>query len=283
MYNLFALASLSYGFQGTSIADQIDRYQFERDGYFIVNDILSEEEINEAVAEIDQLLPPDAQPPLVCGTGGELNGRKALRGDYCEPRLSNLAGHPRLIEAAEMLLGGPATNLPHLMSGGHVQEPAGGRAVWNQRSCGLAAHSPRTRAMRNTSTVCYTSATVEPSGGAFILRPGSHHFVQRCLENPDLRERAVAQEFKGMDGLQERKAMCVPAGSAVFFHAFMVHDRSENVLDVPRRVMFAHFVRSEDGESIEDRSSAFHSDQVRSMDNRMRTLVRNPRAVKTRP
>ena len=104
-----ALALLSYGAHGTTIADQIDRDQFEREGYFIVNEILSEDEINEAVALIDQLLPPDAQPPLVCGdeNGVQMNGRKALRGEYCEPRLSNLAGHPRLIQAAEMLLGGP--------------------------------------------------------------------------------------------------------------------------------------------------------------------------------
>ena len=59
-----ALALLSYGAHGTTIADQIDRDQFEREGYFIVNEILSEDEINEAVALIDQLLPPDAQPPL---------------------------------------------------------------------------------------------------------------------------------------------------------------------------------------------------------------------------
>ena len=105
-----------------------------------------------------------------------------------------------------------------------------------------------------------------------MLRPGSHHFVQSCLEDPDLRERAVAQEFKQMDGLQERKAMCVPAGSAVFFHAFLVHDRSENILDEPRRVMFAHFLRCDADESTEDRSSSFHPDQVRLMDDRMKRL-----------
>ena len=275
MYNLFALASLSYGFHGTSIADQIDRYQFELDGYFIVNDILSEEEINEAVAVIDQLLPPDAQPPLVCGTGGELNGRKALRGDYCAPRLSNLAGHPRLIEAAEMLLGGPLrichTSCPVVT----YKSPPGAEQFGTSDHVDWPHTPPEPGDEKYVNCVLHFS-TVEPSGGAFILRPGSHHFVQKCLEDPELRGRAVAQEFKEMDGLQERKAMGVPAGSAVFFHAFMVHDRSENVLDVPRRAMFAHFVRCEDGESIEDRSSAFHSDQVRSMDNRMRRLCGIP-------
>ena len=115
-------------------------------------------------------------------------------------------------------------------------------------------------------------STVEPGGGAFMLRPGSHHFVQSVSKIPSSAKRAVAQEFKQMDGLQERKAMCVPAGSAVFFHAFLVHDRSENILDEPRRVMFAHFLRCDADESTEDRSSSFHPDQVRLMDDRMKRL-----------
>ena len=126
------LASMLYGSHGTPIADQIDRDQFEREGYFIVNDILSEYEIDDAVAAIDKLLPPDAQPPYVCGTGAEMNGRKALGGGHCEPRLSNLAGHPRLIEAAEMLLDSPIrichTSCPVVT----YKSPPGGRAVWNQ-------------------------------------------------------------------------------------------------------------------------------------------------------
>ena len=275
MYSSFVLASLSYGSHGTLIAVQIDRDQFERDGYFIVNDILSEEEINESVAVIDQLLPPDTQPPFVCGTGVEINGRKALRGEYCEPRLSNLAGHPRLIEAAEMLLGGPLrichTSIPVVT----YKSPPGAEQFGTSDHVDWPHTPPEPGDEKYVNCVLHFS-TVEPSGGAFILRPGSHHFVQKCLEDPELRGRAVAQEFKQMDGLQERKAMCVPAGSAVFFHAFLVHDRSENVLAVPRRVMFAHFVRCEDDQSTEDRSSAFHPDQVRTMDNRMRRLCGIP-------
>ena len=275
MYNPSALASLSYGSYATPIADQIDRDQFEREGYFVVNDILSEDEINDAVAVIDELLPPDAQPPYVCGTGTEMNGRKALGGGHCEPRLSNLAGHPRLIEAGEMLLGGPLrichTSCPavtYKSPPGAEQFGASDHVDW--------PHTPPEPGDENYVSCVLHFSTVEPGGGAFIVRPGSHHFVQKCLEDPELRERAMAQEFKEMDGLQERKAMCVPAGSAVFFHAFMVHDRSENVLEVPRRVLFAHFGRCEVDELVEDRSSAFHPDQVRSMDNRMKRLCGIP-------
>ena len=64
-------------------------------------------------------------------------------------------------------------------------------------------------------------STVEPGGGAFVLRPRSHHFVQKCLEDPELRKRVLAQEFKQMDGLQEPKEMCVPAGSGCFSTRFL--------------------------------------------------------------
>ena len=275
MYSPSALASLSYGSKGTPIADQIDRDQFEREGYFIVNGILSEEEIYEAVAVIDRLLPPDAQPPYVCGTGIDMNGRKALRGEHCEPRLSNLAGHPRLIEAAEMLLDGPVrichTSCPAVT----YKSPPGAEQFGTSDHVDWP-HTPPEPGDENFVNCVLHFSTVEPGGGAFILRPGSHRFVRKCLEDPELRERALAQEFKNMDGLQERKAMCVPAGSAVFFHAYMVHDRSENVLDMPRRVLFAHFVQCEVDEPVEDRSSAFHPDQVRSMDNRMKRLCGIP-------
>ncbi len=277
MDNPAVLASLLYGSHDTSIADQIDRDQFERDGYFIVKDVLSQEEISESVAVIDQLLPPDAQPPLVNGNenGVQLNGRKALKGEYCEPRLSNLAGHPRVVEAAETLSGGSTriccTSCPvvtHKSPPGAERFEVGDHVDWPN-------NPPEPGDEKYLNCVLHFSA-VEPGGGAFILRPGSHHFVQKCLADPDLRERALAQKFKEMDGMRERKAMCVPAGSAVFFHAFLVHDRSENVLDAPRRVLFAHFVRCDDDRLTEDRKDTFHPDQVRSMDNRMRRLCRIP-------
>ncbi|MDE0299492.1 MAG: phytanoyl-CoA dioxygenase family protein [Candidatus Poribacteria bacterium] len=275
MYTIPTLASLSYGSHGKSIADQIDRDQFEREGYFIVNDILAKDEINGAVALIDQLLPPDAQPPYVCGTGAEMNGRKALRGEHCEPRLSNLAGHPRLVEAAEMLMGSGVrichTSCPVVT----YKSPPGAEQFGTSDHVDWPHTPPEPGDETYVNCVLHFS-TVEPGGGAFIVRPGSHRFVQECLDDPELREQVVAQGFKEMDGLQERRAMCVPAGSAVFSHAFMVHDRSENVLEAPRRVLFAHFARRETDEPVEDRSSAFHPDQVRSMDDRMKRLCGIP-------
>ena len=81
-----------------------------------------------------------------------------------------------------------------------------------------------------------------------MLYPQSHHLVAESLNKPELRQRALDQDFNNFPGLLEPLEMCVPAGSAVFFHAFLVHDRSENILDEPRRVLFTHYKGFDDPE-----------------------------------
>jgi len=78
-------------------------------------------------------------------------------------------------------------------------------------------------------------------GGGFMLYPQSHRLVLQGLKKPELRRRLLDQDFEKFPGLLDPLEMCVPAGSAVFFHAFLVHDRSENILEEPRRVLFTHY------------------------------------------
>ncbi len=259
-----------------TIADQIDRAPFERDGYFIVDDILSNDELSGTGALFDELLPPDAQPPLVSGENGvQLNGRKALTGQFCEPRLANFAGHPRLIEAAEALLGSPlrihCTPIPVAT----YKSPPGAEALDPGYHVDWPHNLPEPGDERYVNCVLHFS-TVEPGGGAFMLRPGSHRFVKQCLEDPALRARVLAQDFNGLPGLPEPMEMCVPAGSALFFHAFLVHDRSENMRDVPRKVMFIHFLKCDGQEPLdaltENSASRFHADHVRAMDSHMKKI-----------
>lgn len=82
----------------------VDREQFERDGYTIVADILTEEEMAAARPLFDELLPPDVQPPICTGDEPSLNGRKQLVA-FCGPRMASFATHRRMVAAAEALLG----------------------------------------------------------------------------------------------------------------------------------------------------------------------------------
>jgi ectoine hydroxylase-related dioxygenase (phytanoyl-CoA dioxygenase family) len=259
-----------------TIADQIDRNQFERDGYFIVNDILSNHELSCAGALFDAWLPADAQPPLVSGEKGvQLNGRKALMAQFCEPHLANFAGHPRLIEAADALLGSPLRIHQAPVPVATHKSPPGAENFDLGYHVDWPHNPPEPGDERYVNCVLHFS-TVEPGGGAFMLRPGSHQFVEQYLADPALRARVLAQDFNNLPGLPEPMEMCVPAGSAVFFHAFLVHDRSENVRDAPRQVMFVHFLKCDDpvplDASTEDSASRFHADHVRAMDDRMKKL-----------
>ncbi len=256
--------------------NQSNREQFERDGYFIVENVLSDAEIAVAGALFDEWLPAEANPPLVSGEHGvQLNGRKSLMPEFCEPRLANLAGHHRLINATDALLDSPfrlyqtsALVSTHKSPPGAENFDFGYHVDW--------PHNPPVFGDDRYVNCVLHFTTVEAGGGAFMLCPGSHLFVEKCLEDSTLRARVLAQDFNDLPGLPEPMEMCVPAGSAVFFHAFLVHDRSENVRDMPRKVMFVHFLKSDDEKlsdaAIEDRARRFHPDHLSAMDSRMKRL-----------
>ena len=68
--------------------------------------------------------------------------------------------------------------------------------------------------------------------------------------------------------------MCAPAGSVIFYHPFLIHDRSENFLQQPRLVVFTHY-RHVDLPALID-ASYFHPAHVASMDARQRSICGLP-------
>lgn len=252
---------------------KIDRDQFKRDGFACVPDILETNEIDVAGPIFEQRLPPDKHPPGV--PGDSLNGRKTLITDYTDPRLSNLAGHPRLIAAVEKLVGPffliQTTSAPVITYksppgaerfdlGYHVDWPNNPPQIHDDRHLNCALHF----------------STVKPGGGALMVRPGSHLLVQKNLKNPELRQRMLDQEFNDFPGLSEPFEVCVPAGTAVFFHALLVHDRSENLLTRPRKVLFTHYKGFDNPEQRREGAnqaeSRFAQHQIKTMDARLRHL-----------
>ncbi|MAE60191.1 MAG: hypothetical protein CMJ49_02420 [Planctomycetaceae bacterium] len=83
-----------------------------------------------------------------------------------------------------------------------------------------------------------------------MVRPGSHRFVAEHLDDPAFRQRMLDQDFNDMPGIAEPVEALVPAGGVVFFHSFLVHDRSENMLELPRRVLFVHFKGYDDPDQM---------------------------------
>jgi ectoine hydroxylase-related dioxygenase (phytanoyl-CoA dioxygenase family) len=250
-----------------------DRAGFERDGFAVIPELLTTEEIATAAPIFEERLPPDKQPPGV--PGDSRNGRKTLISDHTDPLLSNLAGQPRLLAAVERLIGSTfllwTTSAPVIT----YKSPPGAERFELGYHVDWHNNPPQAGDERFVNCALHFS-TVEPNGGALMVRPGSHRFVVDNLDNPELRQRMLDQDFTDLPGLPDPVAACVPAGSGVFFHTFLVHDRSENLLDVPRKVLFCHYKGFETQQRRDEAASGaaerFAPHHVEAMDERLRGL-----------
>ena len=219
---------------------QIDRAHFIREGYCVVPNVLTPAEIAHYAPIFERRLPPDKRPPGI--TDGSRNGRKTLIYEYTDTELANLVAHPRMIEAVEKLIGphflincSPFPVITYKSPPGHERFELGYHVDWPSKK-----KAPRPDDERHLNGILHFS-TVQPGGGGFMLYPQSHRLVLQGLKKPELRRRLLDQDFEKFPDLLDPLEMCVPAGSAVFFHAFLVHDRSENLLEEPRRVLFTHY------------------------------------------
>ena len=248
----------------------LDRDQFARDGFTIVPDVLSSDEIERYGLIFEERLPPDKQPPGI--PGNSQNGRKTLISDHTDPVLSNLVGHPKLIAAVEELAGSHflvhSTSAPvitYKSPAGHERFDLGYHVDWPH-------NPPEPQDDRYLNGVLHFS-TVEPGGGAFMVCPGSHRLVEAKLAQPELRQRMLDQDFNDFPGLSEPLEMCVAAGSCIFFHAWLVHDRSENMRTGPRKVLFTHYKGFDTMAHRQayraDASERFARHQIETMDQRL--------------
>ena len=248
----------------------LDRDQFERDGFTIVPDVLNSDEIEQYAPIFEERLPADKQPPGIPGTSQ--TGRKPLISDHTDPVLSNLVGHPKLVAAVEELTGPhflvQSTSAPvitYKSPPGHERFDLGYHVDWPH-------NPPEPNDDRYLNGVLHFS-TVEPGGGAFMVCPGSHRLVAEKLGDSELRQRMLDQDFDDFPGLSKPLEMCVPVGSCILFHAWLVHDRSENMRTVPRKVLFTHYKGFDSAAQRQahcvDARERFARHQIETMDQRL--------------
>lgn len=65
----------------------------------------------------------------------------------------------------------------------------------------------------------------------------------------------------------------MPVGSCILFHAWLVHDRSENMRTVPRKVLFTHYKGFDSAAQRQahcvDARERFARHQIETMDQRL--------------
>jgi hypothetical protein len=148
------------------------------------------------------------------GRRHELNGRLPLDASVCDPAVANLACLPAVVDAAAATLGVPQPELIRLhqtpvavatyaseADGERVDENYEGYHVdWPQKVKQLLHPShPTTMAEALSGVLC--CSTVEPRGGAFMVRSGSHAVVERHLRggDRDMLERLLAQDMSVLE------------------------------------------------------------------------------------
>jgi ectoine hydroxylase-related dioxygenase (phytanoyl-CoA dioxygenase family) len=248
------------------------RREFDELGYTVFEGVLVPAEIDAAVEKIDCLLSFDSRPPLVTGgTDHSLNGRRQLARTNCEPYLANLGTHPRVVEAMERIIGGPVSlMMSPIPASTFKSAPGGERFEWGYHVDWL--HTPPSDEDLRVAFGVLHLSRIDTGGGAFMVIPRSHRLVEAALRDPPLRERAFKQDFEHFPSLGERVEMRVRAGDMIVYHPLLVHDRSENLLDQPRKVVFVHYQPARGPRDPSEIAKAFHADHLASMDPRTRRL-----------
>ena len=182
-----------------------EKFLFDLQGYLVIKDVLTEDEVSELNEIADEKFPnttgPDAQ-------------RRALVSLWGEPYI-RLIDHPKIVPYLVELLG-PKFRLDHdycifMKQGDDGLQLHGGNSIENDHW-----YRYKDGVMRNgLSVVSYALSDTGPDDGGFICVPGSHNSnVARLLPEP-------------VRMLQESRPYVVHpevrAGDAIFFTEALVH------------------------------------------------------------
>lgn len=232
----------------TSLAEQ--KTFFEEEGYLIVEDVLSEDELDECREEIERLHRLSAELEAARDPGvarfqrepyaegaNRTDGLPVLRKIENTREISaffrNLSVHPNLLRVLGELLGPDlllfrSTLMLKPAFHGSAHAPHQDSAYWPIEPPALV-----------TVSVALNDATTE--NGCFNVIPQSH---KEGLKDWGLIAQAQDAEVVYENDLKEARQVDVPlkAGSALFFHSLMVHGSGPNKSPHPRNTaLYAYF------------------------------------------
>lgn len=205
-----------------------DEYEkFEEDGYFIVEDVLSSDQVERLSVATDRI---DAlhRAPKGVGPYARLSVRDFVGMDeaFMElvdwykvfPKVWGILGWNIQIYHSHLIVTPPepATDEENLKLGWHQDSD---RLNWEMET------EPRPRI--SLKVAYFVSDCTEPNRGNFYIIPGSHLENDVYLPGGD---RSVE--------LEEGIPVLAPKGSAVFFDRRLWHSASANYWDSPRKVLF---------------------------------------------
>jgi ectoine hydroxylase-related dioxygenase (phytanoyl-CoA dioxygenase family) len=203
--------------------------QFDRDGYVLVNDVFSPEEVAILINEVERaerLKKHTSNMPDAEGRSSKL----ALWMDAGQDVFGAVTTSPRLVNAARMLL---REDLYHWHSKVMLKEPrVGGAWEWHQ-DYGYWYHDGCLYPRMISCMVALDPATRE--NGCLKVLTGSH-LIGRCEHGQRGKQAGADPERVAAIAQALPVHYCeAPAGSVLFFHCNTFHASEANTSDRPRR------------------------------------------------
>ncbi|HMB91425.1 MAG TPA: phytanoyl-CoA dioxygenase family protein [Rhodothermales bacterium] len=220
--------------------------QYERDGYLIVHDLLTEEDIDSFVAYEAEDKPE--------------GWRENLRHHVDDERWAHIAKHPRIAGIAQQLIGGR----PMIVQTMYMErEPA---REGEAGTPGVALHQDLHYLPTEPDTLlaCWVAITdTDPGNGGLCIVPGSHeHGLYETQKNEDTVEHdawEVEHLMRDRDGKEWTQRMysfdiegldpddvvrlTVPKGAGVFFDGLTIHGSYANrSKERYRRAFATHYI-----------------------------------------
>jgi len=210
---------------------------FKTFGFLILENLLDQASIDHWRQQIWRELETSLETPETWPKQGGLDGYQY------DPPESALVHHPALTPIIQQLGGGafvPSGGIPI------IRWPEQDKSWQMPQSGHIDAYGGRWLPfMIGATTYLYD---VEPSGGAFIFWPGSHHTAHRYfLENSThvdgsfLRTKNFSWNLFCDNPETGGKEFVAHAGDVVLWHSYLTHDGSMNINDSPRIALFARW------------------------------------------
>jgi len=203
---------------------------FERDGFVVVDGLLSDEELDRYGAAVDACVArrnADDLRPLEERSRYEQSFRQCMNLWEEDETARGLTFHPRVTAAAAGLLQVPAIRLWHDQA---LYKEAGGRATDAHQD---QPYWPIAEPDTITAWIPFDGSTV--ANGAMAYVPGSHQVGLRKFVNIFFGEPEDLLAHPDIAGTEPR-VVEVPRGSVAFHHGLTAHLAGPNETDAVRRV-----------------------------------------------
>lgn len=200
---------------------QAQRFFFEANGYLVIEDALSPDQLSALRAACDAAEEKwRADPELAGVRRWDLDQIIAIM-EY-DPLFVETMLNPRVFPIVRDIMGPDVNILDH----DYFITPEGAtiHKGWHYDEGFPGVYHPRSQLMLK---VFYVLQDIPPNGGGTVMLPGSHAFLPEVeLPNTEVPEEMPASV-----------RMCLPAGSAYLMHGRVYHCVGNNLSDLKRRLL----------------------------------------------